>query len=127
MKIKMIKVLSLQQVYPKFKEKQMPIKTTYKLSKLFDAINTESEFYTEQMKKIVDKYAEKDEAGAPVILEDNGGVQLKKEHAAEAHSESAELLNLEVDLPDIKFDIEELGDVSLTVEEFNYLLPFIKD
>jgi hypothetical protein len=36
-----------------------------------------------------------------------------------------ELQNVEVELPDIKFDIEDFGDIELTLEVFNIISPFI--
>ena len=127
MKLKMVKVLSLQQIYPKFKEKQMSIKTTYKMSKLFNAVSSEAEFYSTQLSQIINEYAVKDDTGAPVMLENGEGVQIQQESISIVQSKFNELWGLEVELPDIKFTLGELGDVSLSLEEFNQLLPFIED
>ena len=37
-----------------------------------------------------------------------------------------ELQSLEVELPDITFDIEEFGNIELTLDVFNIITPFLK-
>jgi hypothetical protein len=38
-----------------------------------------------------------------------------------------ELENLEIEIPDIRFSIDELGEISLSPEEFESILPFIQE
>ena len=127
MKIKMIKVLDLRDLYEKIKTQSLPITTTYKISKLFTAINSEIEFYQTQLNSIIQEYGKKDENGQFLMTEDKQGVQVEQDKIAEAQSKIVELHNLEVDLPDIKFNLPELEKIELSVEEFNNLLPFIED
>lgn len=127
MTIKLIQAVNLRQLYPKFKEKVLPIKTTYKISKLFKVIEEESEFYTTNLNKIITDYAEKDENGVPVLTEDGKGVQLKQEDIAKAEQAITELWDLDIEIPDVQFSFDELEPIELTVEEFNYLLPFISE
>ena len=36
-----------------------------------------------------------------------------------------ELQMLDVELPEVKFDIEEFGDISMSLEIFNVITPFL--
>lgn len=127
MKIKMAKILDLRDIYEKIKTQSLPITTTYKISKLFTSINSETEFYQTQLNSIIQEYGKKDENGQFILTEDKQGVQVEADKISEAQAKIVELHNLEVDLPDITFSLPELEKIELSVEEFNSLLPFIED
>ena len=129
MQIKIKQIIDFHVIYNKIKSVSLPIKTLYKFSKLVSAIEKESKFYNESLQSLITQYSEKDEAGNPKFSEDGKNVQIQKEHLTLFQSKFEELLNLEVDLPDISFSIEELEplNLSISLEEFNMLLPFIGD
>ena len=77
--LKMKDVMPLQSVYPKLKSATLSIKTLYKLSKLYNAVAKESEFYSERLNALATEYAEKDEKGNPKITEDGTGIEIKKD------------------------------------------------
>lgn len=127
MKVKMEKILFMQEVYGSLKEKTLPIKTTYKVSKLFAKILEEAKFYEEQQQNLIEKYSKKNEDGSPLLTNDKKGIQIKDEYALKVLEKQKELLALEVELPDITFALEELETAELSVKEFNELMPFIND
>ena len=57
--MKMYEVLALQNFYASVQDKKMPIKTTYKLSRLARRAEEESQFYQKEFARIVDEYAQK--------------------------------------------------------------------
>ena len=127
MKTTMLKVLDLRDLYAKISSQALPIATTYKLSKLFEAIQKESEFYSTHLDEIIATYGKKDENGQYILTEDKNGVQIDPANIPEVESKLQELWNIEVELPDVKFKLAELEKVELTVQEFNSFLPFIED
>lgn len=127
MKIKMSKILDLRDIYEKIKMQSLPISTTYKISKLFSAINSETEFYQTQLNSIIQEYGQKDENGQFVMTEDKTGVKIDQKDIPIVEQKLQELYNIEVELPDIKFNVKELEKIEISVQEFNYLLPFIED
>ena len=127
MKIKMSSVMNLQDTYSKLKSEVLPISIAYKLSRFYQAINNNAEFYSTELRKIVNEYAERDKDGNMVELEDGKGVKLQKQYVSKAQEKIQELLALEVEMPEITFTLKELEDVKLSLEEFNALLPFIKE
>ena len=127
MTIKMQKILNLRDTYSKIKSQSLPITTTYKISKLFTAVQQEADFYGTQLDAIIAQYGLKDENGNYVLTDNKDGVQIKKEDIPEVEKKLQELWNIDVELPEITFTIQELESVKLSVEEFNNLLPFITE
>ena len=127
MKTSMMKVLDLSELYTKIKSQTLPISTTYKLTKLFNAITSEKSFYETQLQSIIEKFGKRDESGQLMLTEAKDGVQISQENIAETQKAIDELCSIEVDLPNITFSLSELEKVTLSVEEFNILMPFISE
>ena len=106
---------------------KLPFKTAYKLSKLSKAIEDEVAFYREKMQELIDEYGQKDEDGNLVFIDNGQGIALKPETQAECHAKIAELEALDVELPDIKFSVDEFADTTLSLEELQPILPFIEE
>ena len=106
---------------------KLSFKTAYKLSKLAKAIEDEVAFYREKMNELINEYGQKDEDGNLVFIDNGRSIALKPETQAECHQKIAELENLDIELPDIKFSVEEFADTTLSLEELQPILPFIED
>lgn len=124
--MKLIEVTNLQKILPSFLEKEMPIRLSYKITKLSVAIQTENEFFITKLREIVNKYAEKDEQGNP-IQQENGNILIQKDFIDLANKEVDALNNLEVTLPDISFTLDELDTLDVKPSDLMALLPFIKE
>lgn len=127
MTLKMSQVLGAAGIYSKIKDCQPPIKLLYKLTKLFKAINENQEFYREQLNEIINTYGIRDENGQLKPTSDGNGVQIEHDKIDEAQDKINALIGLEVELPDVTFTLDELESLTCTLEEFQYLLPFIQD
>jgi len=127
MKLKMSNVLAMQSIYSKMKDQVMPISLTYKLARLFKNLQDAADFYSAELNKLILNYSEKDEKGRPIPIDGGQGVKIQQDHLVEAQEKINELLQLEVDVPDITFTLRELEPVQLSLDEFNQLLPFIID
>ena len=127
MKMKMYEVLEFQKLYEKIKDSKMPFKTAYKFSKLIKALEVEIQFYQEKFGELVEKFAERDEEGGFIFLDEGQGVKIKKEDIQECNQQMADLNNLEVDIDVEEFSIDELEQIDLTIEDMRVLLPYIKE
>lgn len=125
--LKMSQVLELSSIYPKLKDLPLPIATTYKLSKLFSTIETESAFGKDKLRDLILKYGAHDNSGQLIREGDDGNFQIAPEHVQDFQRLMQELLNLDISLPDITFTLNELSDVTLPMESFTPLLPFITE
>ena len=121
----MSQIIHFNIFYQEVKTTKIPVKTAYKLNKLINAINEHAAFYQEQIRSLLQDHAEKDAEGEYIYTNDNIGVKIKQESQQEFATKVNELLTLDVELPDITFDIEEFGNIELTMESFNIITPFL--
>ena len=127
MKIKMYQVLSILNIYGRVKELKAPAKVAYKFNKLCNAFKDDLNFYNGELNKIIEQYGERDKNGSLIPLESGNGVKIKSEKMPDAQKELDSLDFLEVDAPDIKFTVDELDGLQLSIEDFNRMLPFIEE
>lgn len=120
-------ILGFPSFYNVVKDQKMPIKTAYKLSRLAKSIETEIQFYQEKLREIIQKHAILDEEGQPVFTEGKEAVKLIEGHETECYTEIQELQDLDVEIPDITFTLDEFANVELTLDEMNNFMPFIQD
>lgn len=119
--------IELQGLLFRIKDEKIPIKTAYKFNKLISILEKELKFYNEELAKIIEQYAEKDENGNPVISEDKTSIQIRKDKINECQEKTEELGNIQFEIEKIFFTIEELNNIKLTILEMRNLMPFIKE
>lgn len=119
-------IITFPSFYEKIQDKQLPFKLVYQLSKLNKSINSEIEFYREQLRKIIDKYCEKDSQGNPITV-DNGGVKVKAGEEAACQAAIRELESVEITIDYTPFSLEDFEGLNLSPNEFQGILPFLKD
>ena len=128
MKVNFSKISQVKASCEKLKDIKMSIKTAYKLSKLSNLLDNEIAFYQEQYKKIIDLYAEKDENGNYKFIDENQqNIKIQSDKVKEASSAFEELQNLEVELPDIYFTLDEFEKIEVTPEDIGGIIDFIKE
>lgn len=123
-----MKLSEIEKLYITLKqlnEKEMPIKISYKFSKIFSQISTDFEFYSKKIQEILSKYGEKDEKGNFVVKD--GMVPFQKDYVDLAMKELDELNSIDITLPDYQFSLEELEPLSLTPAQVSSLTNFIKE
>ena len=125
--MKLIELYNTESLYNKLSSRtDLPIKLVYKLTKFFEVVNKEAEFYREELAKILNEYAERDEDGKVATTDDGLSIKIKKDCLTVCEEKLQELANLEVEVPDIKFSMDELPE-GLSVQELSYLMPFIEE
>ena len=124
--MKMYEVLDFSKVYDSIKNEKMSIKTAYKLNKLIKKIEEENNFYNIKFHEIIEQYAEKNDQGEYQYIDENS-IKIKEGKEQECYKKVSELQNLEIETPNITFSIEELGDINLTIDTVNMLMPFIEE
>lgn len=127
MKIRLSQVIALSPVYADIKATVLPPLTAYKFTKFFNSVQENATFYSNELNKIINEYAEKDADGNVIPLENGDGIKLQHDKIKEAQIAINDLMNLMVDIIDIKFSFAELEKVKLSLEQFELFLPFIAD
>jgi hypothetical protein len=125
MNITFVKAQAVQSTLSKLSDQEMPIKQCYKIMKILTAIEKEAAIYAETYDKIISECAERDSEGKIVCL-DNGNIKIMPEKIDKCKKRLEELDNLEIELPDCCFTLEELEGIKLTPRELYAIAPILK-
>ena len=126
MTLKMYQILDFPILFQKMKSQKLPFKSAYRLTLLSQEIQKHIDFYQNSFKELLVEYSKKDENGNVMPTEDGQGVLLVEETMNEAYQKLAELRDLDVELPDTKFFVDEFDKIELAPEELINIMPFIE-
>ena len=124
--MKLYEILAIQGFYNLIKDAKLPIKTTYKLARLMRRVEEETQFYQTEFAKIVDEYGLK-ENGQLVYSDDMASIKIIEGKENECNSKIIELKNLEIDMSEFSFSIEEFDKLELSITDMYGILPLITD
>ena len=124
--MKMYEVLELQNLYASISNIKLPLKTTYKFTRLMRRAEEELTFYQEKFREIVEEYGVK-ENGEYKLTPDGLSIVIIPGKEVECNNKLAELRNLDVQINDIKFSIEELEGIDVSISELSCLMPLNED
>lgn len=118
--------MGLKDLIVSIRDKSFSIKTQYKFLKLAKALDSELMIINEQKQRLIEKYVQMDENGEYIVNED-GGLVIKDNLVQEFQQKLSELDEMEIELPDLTFTLEELEDLKLSLQEIFYLEKFIEN
>lgn len=127
MKLKMNQIIEFQMFYNNIKNTKLPLKTAYKLNKLFIQINEELSFYQQKFTEIINEFGKRDENGELMYSSNKTSVEIMDGRRLECQQKIEELQNLEVNIEGTEFTTDELESLNLTISEVECLMPFIKE
>lgn len=127
MTCKMYQIIDFPSFFEKVKDQSLSFKTSYKLTLLIGEIEKHINFYQENFRNLLFEYGKKDENGELIRTEDGQGIRLIDDKIPEFNNKFLELRNLDVELSDTTFSIEEFANVEMTPVEAYTIKPFIKD
>jgi len=117
MKITISEVLNGKQVLEKLVDKEISIKTAYRLSRIIKVLNEELQLFEEQRQKLVQQYGE---------VQEDDSVVVGKEKLQDFQNDLSELLTAEIDLGCEPMNIDEFGDnVEIKTAELMMIEKFI--
>ena len=126
MTLKMYQLTELTPIFNKIKTNKLPFKTAYRVTLFMQETEKHLNFYQESFRNLLTEYGKKDENGNVMPTEDGQGILLAEETMQEAYQKLAELKELDVELPDYKFDFDAFGDIKVSPQEMLALMPFIE-
>lgn len=124
--MKMFEILELQNLYNSIADIKLPLKTTYKFTRLMKRAEEELTFYQEKFREIVEEYGVK-ENGQYKLTPDGQSIAIIPGKEVECNTKLAELRNLDVLIDGIKFSIEELEGIDVSISELSCLMSLIED
>ena len=120
-------ILNFPQFYNEIKKEKMDFQLAYKLAKLKKEVDFHLNFYEENLNNIICKYGDRDEKGNFKKTADGLGIAIKQNMEEACQNEIKELLNLKITLPDFEFTAEDFKTINLSLENFETILPFVKE
>lgn len=126
MTLKMYQITDFPSFFSKVKSQKLPFKIAYKLTLLAQEVQKHIDFYQESFRNLLTEYGKKDEQGNVMPTDDGQGVLLAEETMTEAYTKLAELRELDVELPDTKFALDDFDNVEISPEEMMVIMPFIE-
>lgn len=129
MKLTINEVIDAVRSYNKINKEKFNLKTSYKLARLFDTLQKESERYETLTRDAIIKYSKKDENGEPIVNKSEQGesVEIEPVNQIKLIQEMEELNNSEIEIDDCYFTFDDFGDLSISIDEIKGLLPFIQE
>lgn len=124
--MKMYELLELPKFYESIKNIKLPLKTTYKFAKLMKRAEEELAWYQNEFQKIIQDYGVQ-ENGQYKLSSDGSSIIIIPGKEAECNEKIYELRNLEVEINNIKFSIDELSELDITISDLTCLMPLIED
>lgn len=123
--ITMQQALDFRKAYNFFNSIKLPLKAAYKLTKIKNAVEKETEYYGEKFQEIVNTYAKKDENGNLMYNEDGTQILIKDGMVMECNEKLEELHNLEIGVENYNLTIDDLGEgIEVTTDDLDALMPF---
>ena len=126
MKIKIGEAMEARTVFAKLVDEKMPLKTSYNIMKIINRLDQESSFFDKKMSEILEECGEKNEDGT-YIFTDSNSIKIKEGREADARERLEELNSIEVELPDMKFNLEDFANLSLSPRELYAINNFIEE
>lgn len=124
----MYELVDMREALVRLKDKKLPLKTAYQLTKFIDATEKDIEFYYNELREILKAHAQLDENGEIKRPEGNSDLILLIEgHEEEANKALLSLRSLDVEVPELKLKIDELGDLEISLVEIGALSPILEE
>ena len=124
--MKMYEILDLSNLYNSIKDIKMPLKTTYKFTRLMRQVESELAFYQTKFSEIVQEYGVM-ENGRYKLTPDGQSIVIIPGKENECNTKLQELRNLDITIEGIMFKIEELESLDVSISELACLMSLIED
>lgn len=121
-----ITLINTAKIFSQFGQTKISSKLAYKIMKFCKSVAIEEEFYNTKRNEIIDTYAVRDESGK-IVVSDDGMISIIPGYENEANEVLKELNAIEVEAPNIKFALDELEGLELSVAEMFALDAFIEE
>lgn len=118
MKVAIFQIKNAEPVLSKLVNEKLPVKASFRITKIINSITKDLEHFETFRTQLFDKYGEMQDDSTKVIKPENQDAFLQEINS---------LLREEVELPDVKLSLEDLGDIKITPAELSAFAPWIQD
>lgn len=128
MKLTLTEIKGFLNAYQNMARQSVEINLAYRLSKMKVKMQDDGAFFDSQMSAIIDKYAEKDENGKPVYMNDGNTIKILPDKLTECKEELNKLNNMQVEVEDFEpLTLKDLSYFRMSLTDMESLIPFIKE
>lgn len=120
--MKLYDLLELRRIFASHMDDGLPAILSYKLYKMIKRSDEEEKFYVQELNKIIQEYAERDEAGDIITVNDS--VKMSETKKEQWKEKLNELQNIEIDYS-ISFSLSELEPFSFSISDMTVLGNYI--
>lgn len=113
MKIKLFNLSAIIEALNQIIEKDIPIKLSYKLSKLYKTLAAEFQQYEESRIQLINKYGEKKDG--ELDIKQDGTATIKADNMPKFQQELNDLANIEAEVSFTPINIEELESAGIKI------------
>lgn len=121
--MKLIDLLNFTSFYEEVRDQKLPLKTSFKLTKIAKLVSENTDFYKEKMQELIKDYGRSDENGE-FITDENGNILIAEGKEDECHTKIQELQDFDIPV-EYTFTLEDFDGIELTLAATNLLIPFI--
>ncbi len=125
MKVTMGEAFQINEVFQSFIEQKLAFNLSYKIMKLLTSLENDIKFYNQKVQELLDNYAKRDEEGK--YIENNGSISIQEDKFQEFQKAYQEIQECEIELPNIKFTMEELNNLEISPKEVYALKSIIEE
>ncbi len=118
MNVKLVTLINSKEALQKLIEKELPVKTAFKLNKVVKLISPELENFEEQRVKLIKKYGTSDQ---------DNNITVSPNNLDEFGAQLNDLLNMDVNINFEPISLSELGDVTISTKDLLNLEYLIKE
>ena len=126
MKIKRFELNNIASVINSIGNKKGPIKTQYKFAKLKQIAESEQKIQQDLIDTNCLQFLERDENGE-LVPHEQGGFKIKEGEIDKCNSVIGEIMETEIEINDIKFTLDELEGLELSLSQIEALMSVIEE
>lgn len=100
------------------KDDNLSVKLAFKFAKIANALTADVTFFRQKYVEIIREYAD---------INEDGSFKVKPESEADYVAKMEELIDLDVEIPDVNLTIDDFGDLTTSISEFSCMASLIHE
>ena len=119
-------ILNSIPVFREVSTKTLPVKTAFRIARLIRELDKENTTFDDSRRKIIEKFAERDENNNMKQTEE-GNIVIQTDKIEFCNKEMTDLLNMVVEVNADKLNIDDFGDIEITPIQMLAMDSFIEE
>jgi hypothetical protein len=118
MKVAIATAVKIYDFIEAHKDDNLSVKLAFKFAKIANALTADVTFFRQKYVEIIRTYA---------VINEDGSYKVEPENEPEYLAKMEELMELDVDVPDVNLTIDDFGDLTTSISEFSCMTYLIHE